>query len=384
MKPPLMSPLSTQTTSSRNRAKVPKDDEWVGLHLIQHGMLIGPRRELDRYPEFKSMVEDIFHSERGSTMKPESARWLVEHRDYYQDANEDTIFQNIIPLILKKDYMRNLALEVEEAKTLEKAMKNAADQGQRTDEELQWVSRERFADGVATTINRDFRRTLLPDQCYAGLDADVVKFLAKEDGMTNPRPDFCYGLRTDKFTVPPDVALGSDVRFLLGVAPGMEHAFFIIEGKSNKGSMGEAHNQARRGGATLVNAGRKLLEYVGEPDVTGAESRTFVYSATAAPGLIEINVHWVEVTQDQTLFHMTYLKSYSLRDEDQLPGLRATLHNSLSWGFIDRLPSLVAFCEKLYTWETNKTARLAALSVESKMDKGKKRQRISEDISNRE
>lgn len=335
---------------------------------------MGEEEDLDPYPEFRSMVKNVLYSERGSTMKPESARRIIEHRQYYQNANEDTILQNIIPLIIKKDYMRNLGLESEAA------MENAEDRGTRSDEEQEWVSREWFADGVATTMNRDFLRTLLPDQYYAGLDADEVKLLAKEDGMTTPRPDYCYGLRTDRF-IAPSVALSSEVKLLLGVAPGMQHAFFIIEGKSNRGSLSEAHNQARRGGATLVNAGRKLLEYIGETDVTGADSRTFVYSATVVPGLMEINVHWAEVFPDHTLFHMTCLKSYPLREKDQLPRLRATLHNILSWGCIDRLRSIRAFREKLYAWESNQKTRAAA---ESKMDKGKKRQRRSEELSNRE
>ena len=330
------------------------------------------------------MVEDVLHSERGSTMKPESARRIIENQQYYNNSTENTVLYNIIPLILKKDYMRNLGLESEAAKTAEKAVKNTEDRGTQSDEKQEWVSREWFSDGVATAKDPDFLRTLLPVQGYAGLDADVVKLLAKQDGMTNPRPDYCYGLRTDKLTVPPDVVLSNDVRTPLEVVPDMEHAFLIIEGKSNRGDIGEAQNQACRGGATLVNAGRKLFEYIEEPDVTGADTRTFVYSATATPSLIEINVHWAEVLQNQTLYHMTYLKSYTLRDDDQLPGLRATLHNILSWGCIDRLPSLVAFREKLYAWESNKMARSAALLAESPRDKGKKRQRRSEDVSNRE
>ena len=378
MKPPSITPSSSQTPSSRSKAKASKDTGLVALELTRRGMPKGNKTDLNRYPEFRSMVDNILHSERGSTMKPESARRIIEHQQYYFDSNENTILYNIIPLILKKDYMRNLGLESEAAKTAEKAVTNTEDRGTQSDEEQEWVSREWFDDGVATTINRDCRRTLLPVQGYGGLDVNVVKLLAKENGMTNPRPDFCYGLRTDKLTVPPDVVLSSDVKTFLEVAPDMEHAFLIIEGKSNKGSIGEAQNQARRGGATLVNAGRKLLEYIEEPDVTGADTRTFVFSATAAPGLIEINVHWAEVLQDHTLFHMTYLKSYILQDEDQLPGLRATLHNILSWACIDRLQSLVAFREKLYAWESNKRARSAALLAESPRGKGKKRQRPSE------
>lgn len=78
------------------------------------------------------------------------------------------------------------------------------------------------------------------------------------------------------------------------VAHGQNHSFFIIEGKSNKGSHTDAENQARRGGATLVNAARILYDRISMEDVTGADERTFVFSATVTPEFMAIWVHWAE------------------------------------------------------------------------------------------
>ncbi|KAL9128763.1 MAG: hypothetical protein Q9175_007460 [Cornicularia normoerica] len=351
--------------------KIPKDPDWVGRRLAQHGMIIGPKRELDRYPEFKSVVEGIIAPERGSRMKPKSVQKFIEHRDYYQGMNEDSLLRNLIPLIIKQDYMRKLNPESEGT-----TMESVESEGREPLVEQQWVCREWFADGVATTVNSEFRKTLLPNKFTEELEDDLVKALAKDDGMKNAKPDYCYGIRIDKFSVPSDVILSSNMQYLLDVVPGMEHAFFIIEGKSNKGIMGDAQNQARRGGGTLVNAARKLLDCIGEPDIIGADSRTFVFSATMTSDVMDIYVHWAEVKEDQTLFHMTHLKSKALRDEDLLPELRAILHNILSWGCIDRFSYLTTVREKLYTFESDETARLLA---ESTAKKGNKRRRLAED-----
>lgn len=51
----------------------------------------------------------------------------------------------------------------------------------------------------------------------------------------------------------------------------------VIEGKGARGEDSEAVNQACRAGAALVNAGRLLRERIGDPDVEGADDRTFVW-----------------------------------------------------------------------------------------------------------
>lgn len=51
--------------------------------------------------------------------------------------------------------------------------------------------------------------------------------------MLNPKPDYTFDLRTDKFDCfrPTDVMLGSEIVTLPEIAPRMNHPFFIIEGK---------------------------------------------------------------------------------------------------------------------------------------------------------
>lgn len=270
------------------------------------------------------------------------------------------------------------------------------------DDEDLLVSREWFYDDITFTFNNEFRRTLLPNGYENDPDFEPLlsKALSKGDGMKNPKPDYCYGLRMDKLdsSQPPDLILSNEIAYLTQVAPGMDHAFFIIEGKSNQGIVGEAENQARRGGATLVNAGRELLGLtLDKADLVaeGADIRTFVFSATMTSQCMDIYVHWAEVIhtpQDQaqtrtqaqtptsthTLFHMTFLKGFHLRVKENLPQLRAILHNILEWGCSDRLTELQALRRNLYDYQRKEYARLNE-EAKAKEGRGNKRQRRDDD-----
>ena len=109
--------------------------------------------------------------------------------------------------------------------------------------------------------------------------------------MKNPRPDYCYSLTPDTFPVPRGVILAQDIRELLQVANGVYHAFLLIEGKADRGELTHTQNQAARGGATVIKASRTLLEKVGEPDVTGVDERTVVFSAAMNQSVLEIWLH---------------------------------------------------------------------------------------------
>lgn len=336
-------------------------------------------------------------------MKPTSVQRFVDRHAYIQKLNEDSILVNLIPLMIKDRYLQKLDPESEEYQTLmaEKVAKETGPnkEGGEDDDEDVLVSREWFYDGITFTFNNEFRRTLLPN----GYDNDpdfepmLSKALSKGDGMKNPKPDYCYGIRMDKLdsSQPPDLILSNDIAYLTQVAPGMDHAFLIIEGKSNKGSVDEAENQAQRGGATLVNAGRELLGLTcNKADLAaeGADIRTFVFSATMTPQCMNIYVHWAEVihtpraqaqTQSQAqtphiIFHMTFLRGFHLRDKQNLPQLRAILHNILEWGCSDRLAELQTLRRDLYDYQRNENVRLNE-EARVKAGRGNKRQRRDDD-----
>ena len=400
--------------------------------MDQHGIVCDDGKELERYPHFKQAVENIICSDRGSAMKLESVRRINERREYCRDESEDTILHHLLPLILKSERTRELRpgekvqeevfmtqRQVEEQAESQNSAQNAdatraqlqlLEQEQEIEQQV-WVSREWFSDGVFVSRSSDLRGGLLPTQYEDDdFEPELAKLLAKGDGMTTPRPDFCYGLRKDRFPLPPGLILSTEILLTLQVAPGMQHPFFLIEGKSNKGILGEAENQARRGGATLVNAHRQLLELIGESVLDlGVDERCFVFSSTITPSVMDIYVHWVEVivhepgqergpelqrNQDQEhddydenlqrerelqrtqiIFHMTNVRSYALRNKACLPELRAILHNILEWGCITRLPQLEEFRRKIYAYQRKKTSVMKAEAAASRKENKHKRRR---------
>ena len=380
--------------------------------MRQHNIVSDRREELQKHPDLSRIVDNIVNSDRQSVMKPESAARFLKQHVYYEDQSEETLLLHLVPLILKRDHMRKVSPGDQITSAANTAPREGlevttADVTAAMDPD-EWTSSEWFDDWLCVSKSCDFRRGLLPTH-YGDEDfePEIAKALAKFDGMTNPRPDFCYGLRTDSFPVPSGVMLSSEIQDLLQMAPGMEHPFLTIEGKSNKGVVGEAENQARRGGACLVNGARKLRERVGEAvNDAGPDLKTIVFSATWTPNLVDIFVHWAEVivvdaaieateragiqpvqqTQHSehieniqpaelksTIFHMTHLKSYPLRNADVLPDLRRALHNILTWGCIDRLVDLKPLRVTIYRWQREETCRQQA---EAKARKTRKRQRF--------
>ena len=355
---------------------------------------------LERYSEFAKHVRHIISRKRESTVNPESAKKFRQVHQYLERANEDTLLQNILPLIIKpsrtvRSRVRSANLEFDERAAVhqeEQEQENTQEQdgmnetmrevaGVRPNgaqgselcelqEEPEYVVSSFWEDGLLAKMNSEFRKSFLPRHN----DEELTKAMAKVDGMTNPRPDYTYGIRIDLSRVPDGVSVSWYTNYLLEIVPILHHPFFIIEGKSDSGSQAEAENQVCRGGATLVNAARQLFERIGMPDesATGPDQRTFVYSATLSPGLMDIWVHWAELrVTGGPLFHMHVIESVSLKSPGAVGKLRRITHNILDWGCVDRSPSLGKIYNQVYEYErkqvvvntSNKKRRIHSGSV---------------------
>ena len=78
-------------------------------------------------------------------------------------------------------------------------------------------------DGALVNTNRQFNRDILPTWLKAEDQAALRKMLAKEQGMTAPKPDYTFGIRENQY---PDIHsenFGSNTRALMAVAPEMVH-----------------------------------------------------------------------------------------------------------------------------------------------------------------
>ena len=319
----------------------------------------------------------VVNGDRHSHMRPESARQITQRHQYYQRTNEATLLTYILPLIIKD--CRSVKLLPKEAKEQSFGMAVDGDNIDVEDPEdgALYGSKAWFDDGVVAAVNKDFRKEHLPHRYE---DDQLAAALKKDDSMLTPRPDRCFGLLPDLIPVPDDIILNPQITILLEPCPDMHHPFFVLEGKSNDGSIADAENQARRGGATLVHAARQLLSKIGEPQVTdnGPDDRTFVFSATMAPNVMDLWVHWAELRNGKAVFHMNCVKSVALRDDQQLGELRKTLHNIMSWGCDLKARRLEELHERLYTWQRKETARMVE-EVNKRPNKNK-RQRMSEKV----
>ena len=302
--------------------------------MDQHGIIEDREYEIIRHPKILAIINNIVDNPRGSEMKPQSVQCLADSQKYYKNANEDTILNELLPLISKKDYMKWTIPE---------------EDGDVEADEEQYVLEDWFVAGVATASNRDFLDAFMPSKQDGGqFHKDLVSKLKKDDRMTTPRPDRCMGIRSDKFPTSEVTTLDIAIEEAIRVCPEIDHAFFIIEGKSNRGDYGEAENQARRGGAVLVSANRALRATAGEPDVDGADPNTVVFSATINAHLINLYIHWAEVQKDKVVYHMTSFLYTPLASQRHLPALRQALNNIKQWGAVDRMPELIKLREKLY------------------------------------
>lgn len=375
-------PSTPTTTSKSSKLTIPKTPDWVGDTMTSHGLLHDNRKALNRYPAFKEKVLGVINQDRSSRMKDGSVQKVRDRQEFCDRANEDTFLQILLPLVVKGTY---LGKNTKEGEALEDFNHRLADCKSDDDrerlKEAELGVEEFWDDGLRVTVNKEFQKTLLPNAYLdQGFEADIAKALAKVEGMKNPKPDRAYGLDKNKYPVPRGIIVSAETRVLLEIAPLMQDTFFFVEGKGIRGSGAEAENQARRGGATLVNAKRHLHALMQDVETKdSADERTFVFSATMSPQVMDIWVHWAEVTkQDGVIFHMNRLISKSLYDDGGIPQLRIALNNILEWGCNSRNSELQDFYNRLYMHEKTK---LEDKMNESNAGRSSKRSRTIVDTS---
>ena len=366
--------------------KIPKDSNSVKLAMEAHGILQN-KAALDRYPDFKQKMKDILAQDRLSAMKKKEVHEFQKTLSQVERLNEDTIMQNLVPLIIRRKYTSERDLQGEELEIY-----NARLAAAKTDEERMALRTEFLFthglwsdDGLLVTMNSEFLRTFLPNQFEElGFEAALATAMAKQHGMKNPRPDYCYGLTPDTFPIPRGVMIAQDIRELLQVANGVYHAFLLIEGKADRGELAHAENQAARGGATLVKASRTLLEKSGEPDVIGVDERTVIFSAAMNQTVVEIWLHWADVIAPEGIeetvvnYHSNKLVTRALGEDDQLFDTRRLLHNVLNWGCNTRKAALLKLHERLYAHQQQETQKQLQEEKARKQEPSNKKRKKSD------
>ncbi len=209
----------------------------------------------------------------------------------------------------------------------------------------------------------------------------LERVMEKESGISEPRPDYCFGLEEDRFPDIKDAHINEYTRVLIGVGSNLVHPFLIFEGKAARGSRADAENQAIRGGATLVYSRRILNHKAGLPHSTGPDKKSFAFSMTLDCYGARIWVHWCEVqpgkapaaAEDNTFlanayyetYHMDSLASYDFYKLEDVRDLTRTLNNILDWGCLQRKKEVDAVLETLKKKEEEERNQQAKVGDES-------------------
>ena len=157
-----------------------------------HGLDCDPKA-LKKYPDFQDMVLAIVNGKRYSEMKQRSIERVQDYGYLCDETNEATFLCTVLPLIIKLDRM----VKVEHKEPAGNSLELAGDGDsvvQDPEPRRPYGSRDWLEDGIFAVVDQDFRKDSLP-HCFA--DKDLAWTMKKVVGMTTPRPDCCYGLKTN-------------------------------------------------------------------------------------------------------------------------------------------------------------------------------------------
>ena len=269
----------------------------------------------DRCPDMKEKVAEIITHARGSEMGDTSVKKvLAAVRDNYT-KNEKTHFNKVRPLVIK-------------------VTRSVIDQDSESSEgsgAVEFLKREFEKDGLEMVEDANFTRRLLP------LPDSVTS--DKAMGLTEPNPDFTFGIVKPKPFPDAEVHVPEEIKAYLGVAPSMRFPFYVEEYKSAEQGIVKAEHQAMRDGAVLVNARIKLNEALKPASwvrPTGADLDSFVFSCAWTPYMAEMFVNWYEkLPNGKEVFHTTMVgDSYRMNNADDTRRLRHDIENILDWGLL--------------------------------------------------
>ncbi|KAL8942709.1 MAG: hypothetical protein Q9216_001513 [Gyalolechia sp. 2 TL-2023] len=325
------------TPEGQVKLKIPVDSAWVKGRLHMYGLRQDDVKALDRYPDFEKQVTDILKRKRDSDVSSkEQKSFTVAHRKF-KGLNEDTFLCQLMPFLANRERLVPQSL---------------VDRAGVEEDEVQ-VSVDFVESGLMTVANREFSRSL--PWIFDG-DKELNKSMKKDAYMSNPKPDRTFAVDTERFPWPPNFVVSSRIVALTDVVRSTCHPFAVWEGRSDRGDLVGARNQACRAGAVLQYWDRRLREELGQPDVVGPDPRTFVFSIVSSPEIIEVHVNWVEVPADRSqepLYHMNRLRTKALADEEGLGPIRKLINNVLGWGIGTRFDGLVGLHKEIIAYARN-------------------------------
>ena len=265
---------------------------------------------LDGCTEFKEKVFKIFQKDRPSRMNEDSFKKISGYIKEHATDNEATYVDGLVDPVIKSE--RTVATKKRDAMG-----------------EILFVCQSFEDDEMVRARDVQFGKCFLPGK--------MVKKTENQLGLTDPKPDFTFGIKRNKHHLP-GTAPSDKVKAIIGIADGMIHPFFVIENKGCEAPIDVARNQAIRDGACIVNARlhlNSLAENDGWQRPKGADMDAFAFSCTWDVNVSELWIHWHETLDDGAgLFHMNRLGIYLNVDRQHLTQFRHDVHNILDWGIL--------------------------------------------------
>ena len=357
-----------------------------------HGMYFS-REKLETYTPYKPFYDELtkmLAGERKSPRMDESdakglVRWLRVHSTLPEGAILRHLVNALVPLRSRTQKLQPFRDQSSshESSNPTPNPSNADEQQNPEYGEVVQFSEDHLVYCTDSRLCKD----LLPSW-RKGQRRILERALEKEVGISEPRPDYCFGLEEDMYPEFDDPGINEYTRVLIGVKSNVIHPFLIFEGKAARGSLADAENQAIRGGATLVYARRILNHNAGLPHSTGPDKQSFAFSMTLDCYGARIWVHWCEVqpgkgptgAEDNTFlaneyyetYHMDPLASYNFSKMEDVGDLTRTLNNILDWGCLQRKREVDCVLETLKKKEEEERNQQRKVGDESRY---KKRQR---------
>ena len=303
--------------SSSSGPKQTENNDNVRASLANQGMYFEDEESYHYHSELQKEIESLIFRERGSAAQIESLRRIRSWRAENATKDEGTYFAGLVPQIIK-------------------GSRSTSSTNKRTFQGEIIVQAKSFdSDGLDVRQNANFVRNILPRRIQA---------TEKRLGLTNPKPDYVYGLRRSRHPDPQEPLMSSEVEALIGVAPGLLHPFFVIENKGCEDSIETAENQAIRSGAALVAARRELNKKARhdgeEEEEVGPDMHSYAFSCTWVPQMANIHVHWYELRANHKangkgatgVYHMNLVRGYLMSDGQHVSDFRRDIHGILDWG----------------------------------------------------
>ena len=290
-------------------------------------MPVEDREALLRHPEVIQWAEEIRTGKRNSAMKTASEQQLVAPRQEYERSNEDTFVREFMAALLRDDRERN----------------------------EDWAKMGWDQVGLKRARNQLFQKHCIPQILTP--NALIKKVLDANARIKDPKPNITFGFSSRLFSKE-QLKTNRAYYKQTAICPGdLWHPFCLVEAKM-RGTVEEAEYQCVRGGAALVNAGQQL-QYLSGVDAPSAapDTQTATFSLAVNPSIVVLHVHWAEIVNGETRFHMHHVHSYALKNKGVGLQLRHDLDNILDWGVLTRKRQVDEMLDKITTRVRNNTIR---------------------------